>query len=269
MGTSSSHRSPATAEWEYVRELYRQPSPDPGQVVGRIVDALDPATRVDMAGPGVATCLGTLVTASHSVHRLGLASVLTDLGVGTEPATLQLAAGLRRRAQDEVIAASAASRFSELAIDALGVTAMEAAAGDQAAQLLALPLQQAQRHFGSYAAEGRLHKLAGAFIGYDFDRVFRYFVSRDLSDFVGSDAFPHVGLAQQFLDRIGLHCRRVADGMNLSSAEPFLQESVAPDAHRSPAMVDFTAGSLDLGLNLFSGSSTPHPDERDSRGADR
>ncbi len=269
MGTSSSHRSPATAEWEQVRELYRQPNPDPGQVVARIVGALDPATRADLAGPGVATCLGTLVTASQGVHRHGLLSILTDLGVGPEPAALQLAAGLRRRAQDEVIAASAASRFSELALDALGVTAMEAAAGDQTAQLLALPVQQAQRHFASYAAEGRLHKLAGAFLGYDLDRVFRYYVSRDLSDFVGSDAFPHVGLAQQFLDRIGLHCRHTAEGMDLAAAEPFLQEAVTPDAHRSPAMLDFTARSLDLGLGLFTGAPAPRQDERDTRGADR
>lgn len=252
-----------------MRELYRQPNPDPGQVVERIVGALDPATRVDMAGPGVATCLGGLIASSLNVHSRGLANLLADLGVGPEPAALQLAAGLRRRAQNEVIAAAAASRFSELALDALGVTAMEAAAGDQAAQLLALPLARAERHYGAFAAEGRLHQLAGSFLGYDLDRVFRYYVSRDLSDFVGSDAFPHVGLAQQFLDRVGLHCRRAVAGLSLSAAEPFLQGLLTADARRSPEMLDFAARSMGRGLGLLtSGGDTSQADAQppDHRG---
>jgi hypothetical protein len=234
-----------------VRELYRRPNPDPGQVVERIVLALDPSTRTEMAGPGVATCLGALVSASHGVNRTGLPPVLLDLGVGAEPAALQLAAGLRRRAQDQVVAAGAASRFSELALDALAVATMDAASGGQTAELLTLPAAVAERHFGGYAADGRLHDLAGTFVAYDLDRVFRYYVSRDLSDFVGSDAFPHVGAAHRFLDSVALHCRRTAAGLPLADSEPFLQGAAAAAAARSPGMLDFTTRAIDLGLGVL------------------
>jgi len=46
MGTSSSHRSPSTREWERVRELYRQYNPNPLEVLSRIVSALDRPARI-------------------------------------------------------------------------------------------------------------------------------------------------------------------------------------------------------------------------------
>jgi hypothetical protein len=259
MGTSSSQRSPATPEWERVRELYRRPEPDPAQVAGAIVQALSPATQEDMSGPGVAVCLDTLLAASGEVAGRGLGPYLADLGTGAAgPPALALAAGLRAAGQDRIIATAAASRFAEIGVDALAVTAMDAASGHEPAGLLGLSEAAVEASFGGYAAEGRLWELAQSFVGYDFDRAFRYFVARDLSDFVGTESFPHVGVAQVFLDDIGLHCRGAASRLDLAGREGFLREtlSASPEARLAP-MQGFLGEALGAGLGLLGAGGGP------------
>ena len=80
MGTSTSQRSPATPAWDRVRQLYRQPNPEPGEVVGRIVAALDPETRAQMHGRGVVPSLDALLWGSHRVSHAGLAPLLGEAG---------------------------------------------------------------------------------------------------------------------------------------------------------------------------------------------
>ena len=253
MGTSTAQRSPATPEWERVRELYRQPRPDPGEVVGAIVKALDPETRAEMSGPGVAVCLDTLLTGSCQVSERGLAGYLESCGAPkTGPPALSLAAGLRSLSAARIITARATSRFAELALDALAVAAMDAASGRDSSALLSLDLAAVEANYGGYASRGELWQLSQTFVGYDLDRTFRYFVSRDLSDFVGTSPFPHVGSAQQFLDGVGYYCRRSADALDLSSSEPWLEEVVtAPEATRLAAMQEFLSQAMTRGLSLL------------------
>ncbi|MBC7288997.1 MAG: hypothetical protein H5T86_13370, partial [Armatimonadetes bacterium] len=111
MGTSSSQRSPATPEWERVRELYRQPNPDPGEVAARIVQALDPATRRAMGDLGVAVCLDTALLASKQIAEVGLAQWLRAANIEPgAPPSLQAAAAARAQAQNRIISLREASR---------------------------------------------------------------------------------------------------------------------------------------------------------------
>ncbi|MCX7599206.1 MAG: hypothetical protein N2512_10145 [Armatimonadetes bacterium] len=258
MGTSAAQRSPATPEWERVRELYRQPNPDPGQVVGTIVQALDAETRAQMSGPGVAVCLDTLLVGSRQVSQEGLPQYLKSLEVAEAgPPVLSLASGLRSASATRIALAHATSRFAELALDALAVTAMEAAAGDQAGGLLNLDAATVEANFGGYASQGCLWQLSRAFLGHDLDRTFRYFVSRDLSDFVGTSSFPNVSAAQRFLDGVGHHCRNTTSVLDLAPSEPWLQEVLAaPEAGRLAAVQEFLGQMMTQGLGLLGAGGT-------------
>lgn len=253
MGTSTAHRSPATPEWERVRDLYRRPAADPGEVVAAIVQALDPETRSEMSGPGVAVCLDTLLTGSCRVSEVGLARYLQSCGAPTTgPPALSLAAGLRDISASRIIASRFTSRFAELALDALAVTAMQVVSNYESSGLLSLDAAAVEANYGGYASQGRLWQLSQAFVGCDLDRTFRYFVSRDLSDFVGTVSFPHVGSAQQFLDGVGQYCRRTTGTLDLAPHEPWLEEVVtAPEPTRLGAMQEFLGQVLAQGLSLL------------------
>jgi hypothetical protein len=254
MGTSSSQRSPATPEWERVRELYRQPNPEPGAVVSRVVQALDPVTRQAMSDVGVAICLDTVLVSAKQVATSGLETVLGAAGAtAAVPPPLSYASVLRSTAQERIIHSSTASRFAELAIDGLAVTAMEMASGGRPALLSAVTLPQADHFISSFVRGGRLHQLSGKFLGNDLDRAFRYFVGRDLSDFVGTEAFPTVGHAKQLLDSVAAYCRRTSDWLPLDPYEPLLQEAVAsPETVRIPMVHSFLRQTMAQALDLLS-----------------
>lgn len=224
MGTSTSQRSPATPEWDRVRELYQQPHPAPGEVVGRIIQALAPDTRQGLHDRAAVACLDTLLWGSAAVADQGLGEFLASLAPVEGPPVVALAAGLRDAATDYISTTRAASRFGELAIDALSNSVLNTAAGEQG--LLTVTTAQADANYGGYARTGNLSGLSVQFVSHDFDRVFRYFVSRDLSDFIGSEAFPTVSSSSRILDEVALYCRRGAQQIDLSSYEDQLQEIV-------------------------------------------
>jgi len=158
MGTSTAHRSPATPEWERVRELYKQPNPVPGEVVGRIVAALSPETRQQMRGPSVAYDLDALLSGSYQVATQGLSEVLAGAQAFAAAPVVSLAALLRDQAQQRIIAAQVSSRFGELALDALSNTVMDVAAGGRG--LLQAQPAQVEANFGRYFTEQTSRHLA-------------------------------------------------------------------------------------------------------------
>jgi len=236
-----------------VRELYRQPNPEPGQVAGRIVQALDSLTRVAMCDRGVALCLDTMLTGAQQVATSGLGALLDDAGMPPAgPVALSFAAALRGTAQERIVEWSAASRFAELAVDGLAVAAMEIATGGRPALLTGVTPAEADARIAGYAHEGRLHELSGHFLGYDLDRAFRYFVDRDLSDFVGTPAFPTVGQAHQLLDGVASFCRDSISRLPLGSAEPLLGDALAaPETERLPRLQSFLLDTMGQGFDLI------------------
>lgn len=250
MGTSSSQRSPATPEWERVRELYRQPNPDPGEIAARIVEALDPATRQGLSDRGVTVCLDTGLLVTKRAAQGKLSEYLRNAGLQPHEAVpLQIAAAVRSEAQDRIISDRAASRFAELALDGLAVAVMDAACGGRPAGLMTVNFGLATENLSSFYRDERLHEFSRTFLSYDFDRVFRYFVSRDLSDFVGSSSFPDVGYAHRLLDRVAQYCRECTKRIPLENAEPILRSAIdSTDPSRIATLQDFLRGAIDQGL---------------------
>ncbi|MGC9316513.1 MAG: hypothetical protein ACP5KN_00585 [Armatimonadota bacterium] len=252
MGTSTWHRSPDTEAWRRVRELYAQPDPSPPEVARRIVEALDPDTRSGMRGPAVVTCLGTVVEGSQAVAADGLEATLQRLGVGAEPPAVQMAAGLRNRAEKLIARQALASRFGDLALDAVGTSALAIAAlSDAGTGVMELPLAVAEANFARFDREGQLHDLAALFVGHDLDRTFRYFVSRDVGDFIGGEGLPTVSHASRLEDAVAAHCRGTWQQLELSEHEDLLSRTLdtAPDERVEllrPVVVDGAAQGLEL-----------------------
>lgn len=257
MGTSTWQRSPTTPEWERVRELYGQPDPDPREVVRRIVQALDPETRARMKAPAVVTSLGVLLEGARLVADNGLVGALAALGVETHPPALQMAAGLRNRAEALVAQGQQASRFGDLALEAVGTTAMAIAAlHDPSAGLLAVPLSVVEANFAGLHREGRHHELAQTFLAYDLDRAFRYFVARDVADFIGGEGLPTVGHASRLEDGVARLCRESARALDLAPWQGALAQaaSLTPERWHSP-LAPVVSSGLDAALALLGGGA--------------
>jgi hypothetical protein len=204
MGTSSSHRSPHTPEWERVKQLYRESNPDPREVVARITSALDAATRQEMAGPGVACCLSSLLQASRQVAGVGLAALVP--ATPAAPPLLAASEAIREQAERTIARHGFASRFSDLALNALATTVFEVGSGGSP-ELFSIAAPVVEAELGAFAREQRLHGLATAFVGHDFDPLYRYFVTRDTNEFVGGPGLPTVAEASQLRDAVSRHCR--------------------------------------------------------------
>jgi len=253
MGTSTWHRSPDTEAWQRVRELYAQPEPSPHDVVSRIVAALGPETRAGMSDQAVVTCLGTLVGASQLVAAEGMASALAGLGVGGEPAAVQMAAGLRDRAEGLIAEHGLASRFGDLALEAVGTTALAIAtvrAPD--AGIMEASLAVVEDGFSAFDREGRLHEVAALFAGHDLDRTFRYFVARDVGDFIGGEGLPTVSHASRLEDAVAAHCRDAWRSLQLAEYEELLVPTLGtPPAERVGHLQPVMAAAVAQGLHVL------------------
>jgi len=240
-----------------VRELYAGPQPDPREVVRRIVQALEPQTRERMKAPAVITSLGVLLEGSRRVAEHGIANTLAGMGVGPEPGALQMAAGLRARAEELTVAGEWASRFGDIALDALGTTAMAIATlQDSGVGLLDVPLSVVESNFASFDRDGRQHEVAATFVGHDLDRVFRHFIARDVADYIGGAGVPTVGHASQLEDAAARCCREGLTSLDLTAwAGPLAQAASLEPAERVVALAPVLAAGIDAGLSVLGGAS--------------
>ena len=208
MGTSSSQRSPRTPEWERVRRLYDDPQAPSRVIVARIVDALGPQTRAEMADSAVARCMATLTRASAG----DLDETLMSLDPGL-PAAADLAAALRACAERDIARRREASRFGELALDALSASALEIGEGvEEAPGLVRAALAR-------YANERRLADLANTFVSQDMAYAFRHFVERDTPAHVGGPRLRTVREAGSLADEVADICRQVTRGVPFEGLE--------------------------------------------------
>ena len=245
MGTSSSHRSPSTPEWERVKKLYREPNPEPGRVASRIVSALDAETRAELSGLGVASCLSRLLNLSREVAAAGLSARALTAGL---PPLLAVSEAVRSEAEREIAREGLAGRFTDLALNALGTATLQAGSrGD--ARVFDITSEQLSQALTEFTTGNCLHALSLCFVGHDLDHVFRYFVSRDIADFVGTPALPRNVLASQLRDAVGAHCRETVAGLAAAAEyEQPLQEALAAPLPRldliQAALADLTELSL-------------------------
>jgi hypothetical protein len=248
MGTSSSQRSPATPEWERVRELYREPDASPGQIASRIVTSLDAQTRADLAGPGVASCLSSLLRASRQAATAGLEQIWQSHPSAQGPAVLRLAQALRQDAERQIVAHGYASRLADIGLNALGTSVLEVAAGG-APGFMDVAEAEAGANLGAFARDGRQAELSQCFLSHEFDHLFRYLVSRDLSDFIGSPVLPTVAHGSRLRDAVALHCRQLARRVPAAAYEAVFQEAVLADEDESRQQVEQVLQQLtDVGL---------------------
>lgn len=229
MGTSSAQRSPATPEWDRVRRLYQPSDADPRQIASRIVTAMDSGTRQEMAGPGVAHCLSSLLRAARQTATGDPTGIWQSAAPTPGPAALHLAQTLRVEAERQIVAGDHASRFADLGLNALGTCGLEVAAGG-APSFLNLTAPEVTRNLGAYGQPERLPDLAVSFLAHDFDHLFRYFVTRDLSDFIGHPALPDVSAGSQLRDAVTRHCQETARRVTAAAFAPLLEEALATEA---------------------------------------
>lgn len=189
-----------------------------------------------MQGPGVVACLDAALQGAVLSAQVPPEGLLEGVSSG-----LGAAARLRHAAERRLATEGLGSRFSDLALDALGSCLVEVVGVDAGLERL-----------GAFQSEGRLHELAGRFLGDDIDRVFRYFVTRDIADFVGTAAWPTVSQAREVAAAVGAHCR--ARMLQEPLDERALQEAVRSEpALRLKALAVPFSAALQAGLGRIHG----------------
>lgn len=252
MGTSTSQRSPSNPEWERVRELYRQPAPDPGKILSSITQALDHTTRAGFKDAGVLCCFDSLLTSARDTAAGGLNAVAGISPAVQQNAILGLGNALRDNAREQMVSRQLSSRFGDLAVAALGTTLMSIAE-DIPGGIFHATAPQVENHFGAYYSDHRLAELSCRFLAHDLEQAFRYFVARDISDFVGTKALPTASSSAILEDRIALECRRVTGHVNMASAEDTLHNAlVATDVQERDGLLHAVFNhAVDEGLELL------------------
>lgn len=248
MGTSSSQRSPSTPEWDRVRQLYRQPSPDPGQVASRIVSALDADTRAGLSGPGVACCLATLLRASRVLGDSGIAG-LGIIESGGLPPLLQVSSLLQQQAERTIATGGLVSRFAEIGVRALGTAVFDAGASADA-DTFHITADSVGANLARYSHEQQLNRLAVCFLAHDFSHLFSHFVTRDVSDFTGTDAIPTELQRSQLRDAVARYCHEAAQAAEAAVHEGMLAQALRADETEAQLRVgevlsDLTQKGLD------------------------
>ncbi len=208
-----------------------------------------------MSDPAVVTCLGVLVGGAQQVARDGLPSVLSALGVQREPAAVQVAAGLRARAEQVIAEQQYASRFGDLALEALGTTALALASLQaEGSGILEVPLVVVEASLKSLAEHNELHEVAETFVGHKLDRTFRHFVSRDLEDFVGGVGVPTVAHANRLEDAVAAYCRQGCAAVELGGYEDMLGQASKLDAvARVQELTPVLSAGIAQGLSMLGG----------------
>ncbi len=250
MGTSSLHRSPSTPQWERVRDLYRTYHPDPSEVVSRIVSALDPPTRSGLSDMAATCCLDRLLHGSEAAAEQRLAAFLAPgHSLAESPATL-LAAGVRDAADRLIAARGVSSRYGDLALQALGSSVLELARCVSDVEGPRPCLAELQAHLGGFHTQRKLHCLTGTFLAHDLEHTFRYFVARDIPQFVGTEALPTVADGLQLQDRIAATCREITEDVDLADTESDTHAAIShPDpGRRTVALQGILRESVDRGL---------------------
>ncbi len=244
MGTSTTHKSPTTPEWERVRDLYRADEPPAAEVSRRIALALDAAVREEMGGAGVVTCLEVLLEAAREAADAPAAGLLT-----TVASVLGAAGVLRAAAERRLGLRGQGSRFADLALDALGTSLVDGLLAQEAVPAFPALTGDAGARLAAFSTERRLHELAGRFISQDVGYCFRYFVTRDIAEFVGTGALPTVAHARALAENVGNHCRTLASDLPFARHEDLLHSAVmAPAAARAGLLHAPLAGLIEQGL---------------------
>ncbi len=220
MGTSTSHRSPATREWDLVRELYQRPNPAPGEVVGRIVAALDEASRARLHDAATVRCLDAVLYSSAALAEPGAA--LPEPPVSSGIPALDLAVFVRAAALESIAADRAPSVTGTLALDAVPPTVLDSLS--TTSDWNDFPAATVLARYSRFAREGDLSALAGQYTGNGLDQAFRYLVTRDVSDFVGQTGLPTVQDAGRLVVGVGDLVRQGGSGPVLRRHEQDLQE---------------------------------------------
>jgi hypothetical protein len=203
-----------------VRELYQQPNPAPGEVVGRIVAALEEASRARLHEAAAVCCLDTVLHGSATLAEPGAA--LPPVSVSSGIPALDLAVALRADALDSISRAGVASVTGVLALDTIPPTVLDSLSSGS--DWSDFPASTVLSRYSRFAREGDLSVLAGEYCGHGLEQVFRYFVARDVSDFVGGAGLPTLRESARLADSVGELCRQRGSAPVLRRHEPDLQE---------------------------------------------
>jgi hypothetical protein len=205
--------------------LYQQPNPAPGEVVGRIVAALDEVARGRLHDAAAVRCLDTVLQGSAALAQPGAA--LPPVAASSRIPALDLATALRAQALESIAGAGVSSVTGALALDAIPFTVVDSLSSGS--DWSDFPASTVISRYARFAREGDLSVLAGEYCGHGLERAFRYFVARDVSDFVGvtgpagKPGLPTLQESARLADTVGKLCRQQGAAPRLRRYEQDLQ----------------------------------------------
>ncbi|MEN6546133.1 MAG: hypothetical protein ABFE07_08840 [Armatimonadia bacterium] len=212
------------------------------------MSALDADTRTGLSGPGVACCLSTLLRASRVLDGNGIAGLGT-IESGGLPPLLQISSLLQQQAERTIATSGLVSRFAEVGVRALGTTVFDAGASADA-DTFHITADSVAANLARYSREQQLNRLAVCFLAHDFNHLFSHFVTRDVSDFTGTEALPTELQRSQLRDAVARYCHEAALAAEAAVHEGMLAEALRADEEEGrlrfgEVLADLTRQGLD------------------------
>jgi hypothetical protein len=187
MGTSTVHRSPNTAAWRIVNNLYDDPSVPPARVLAEVFNAASEHYRRGLADASVLTRVEIILDVSRRVATL-LDRPETALAVARDAVA---------KARTSALAAGRASFYGDLADRAVHAT-----------------LAMASRDPQPLTADATLRNFLGHLVATAVDHV----VSRDLTGHVGGNRIRSVSDAMRLRATLTSLARQIAADDRLAAS---------------------------------------------------
>jgi hypothetical protein len=195
-----------------VVSLLEAPTVEASAVTRATVEAADHRLRALGNDPSVTHCFWLLTRIAWASRGADFAAGLADVGMVIRPESSALAfiSQVAEHARKGTSQFTESGPFGELASLALR-RALSDTVGQQGPSLFGSSLEDMQRAFRAYSTRTQFGVLARRFFGDFLARTLRYFVDKEVSNYVGPDhGLRDIGDSRQFSESLDLYARQSA-----------------------------------------------------------
>ncbi|MEM7244617.1 MAG: hypothetical protein AAF533_04700 [Acidobacteriota bacterium] len=211
MGHHEFYRLPRTRRWQEVIDLIGA-----GAAGATVAAATSDAVRIDLEGgaddAGLTRALYLLARLPDAARSRDFVAALASLGVqvGGVPSVAELVLGLNEAVGRHLQESGGRTDLGDLAQTALAET-VAVVASDRAASLFGTEPEDVRRELAKLGTKKQFGLVAGEFFGRLTERLYDYYLSRELPEHVGRHRrFETLQAKQDFQDALRGHCREAS-----------------------------------------------------------
>lgn len=212
MGHLRLGRLPKSRKWSQVIDLLDATPTEPAKIACAVVDAADHRLRLLSSDPSLGFCFWLLTRVTWAARQPDFGDALRELGISVadDASALGFIALISNTAQRETSRHIESGPFGELASLALR-RALTETVGESTPSLFGSSVEDLRRSCRAYSKRNQFGILSRRFFADFLARTLRYFVSKELSNHIGSGlGLEDVHNSSDFTKSLDLYARQSA-----------------------------------------------------------